>query len=114
MVRAILVFCWAPLPYFISHSWEYAFILPLVASALNQFYTLLWLPLTSLAIQQAPEDRKSSAVAQLISATEIASAIGSAGGGIIISNYGYTTGFIIAGIIRLLAVPIMSKIAFDS
>ena len=109
--RALLVLCWAPLPLFILNPPSYVFIFPLIISAaINVFYAMLWLPLSSFAISQAPEDRKSSVVGQLISATAIAGTIGSAVGGILITVYGYSVGFIIASIIMLLATQTVTRI----
>jgi predicted MFS family arabinose efflux permease len=71
---------------------------------------MLWLPLSSFAISQAPEDRKSRVMGQLISATAIAGAIGSAVGGILITSYGYSVGFIIASIIMLVATQMVTRI----
>jgi MFS family permease len=109
--RALLVICWAPLPIFIANPNPYVFIIPLlVSAAINVFYAMLWIPLTSFAISQAPEDHKSGVVGQLISATAIAGAIGSVVGGLIITALGYTVGFVVASIIMLLAIPIVTRI----
>ncbi len=109
--RALLVLCWAPLPFLIPSPPSYVFIFPLIISAMiNVFYAMLWLPLSSFAISQAPEDRKSSVVGQLISATAIAAAIGSAVGGILITLYGYSVGFIIASAITFLATMTVTRI----
>ncbi|MGD0804328.1 MAG: MFS transporter [Candidatus Bathyarchaeia archaeon] len=111
IARAILVLCWAPLPLFILNPPTYVFIFPMIISAvINVLYAMLWLPLSSFAISSAPEDRKSSVVGQLISATAIAGALGSAVGGILITLYGYSVGFIIASIIMLLATQTVTRI----
>ena len=109
--RSILVLCWAPLPLLILNPPSYVFVFPLIISAgINVFYAMLWLPLSSFAISLAPEDRKSSVVGQLISATAIAGVIGSAVGGILITAYGYSVGFIIASVIMLLAIRTVTRI----
>ena len=109
--RALLVLCWAPLPIFIASPPSYVFIFPfLILAAINICYAMLWLPLSSFAILQAPEDRKSSVVGQLMSSTAIAGAIGSAIGGLIITAYGYIVGFVIASIIMFLATQTVTKI----
>ena len=111
LARSVLVLCWAPLPLFIVNPPRYVFIFPLIISAaINVFYAMLWLPLSSFAISLAPEDRKSSVMGQLISATAIAGAIGSAVGGILITAYGYSVGFIIASGIMLLAIRTVTRI----
>ena len=111
LARSILVLCWAPLPLLIINPPSYVFIFPLIISAaINFFYAMLWLPLSSFAISLAPEDRKSSVMGQLISATAIAGAIGSAVGGILITAYGYSVGFIIASGIMLLAIRTVTRI----
>ena len=111
LARSILVLCWAPLPLLIINPPSYVFIFPLIISAaINVFYAMLWLPLSSFAISLAPEDRKSSVMGQLISATAIAGAIGSAVGGILITAYGYSVGFIIASGIMLLAIRTVTQI----
>jgi MFS family permease len=111
LARALLVLCWAPLPILIISPPSYVFIFPLlISAAINVFYAMLWLPLSSFAISQAPEDRKSSVVGQLISATAIAGAIGSGIGGILITKYGYSAGFVIASLIMLLATQTVTRI----
>jgi MFS family permease len=109
--RALLVLCWVPLPLFIPSPPSYVFIFPLlISAAINVFYAMLWLPMSSFAISQAPEDQKSSVMGQLISATAIAGAIGSVVGGILITTYGYSVGFIIASIIMLIATQTVTRI----
>ncbi len=111
LARALLVLCWAPLPLFMSSPPSYVFIFPfLISAAINVFYAMLWLPLSSFAISQAPEDRKSSVVGQLISATAIAGVIGSGVGGMLITAYGYSVGFIVASMIMLLATQTVTRI----
>jgi DHA1 family multidrug resistance protein-like MFS transporter len=110
--RSLLVLCWAPLPLFILNPPSYVFVFPLIISAaINVFYAMLWLPLSSFAISQAPEDRKSSVVGQLLAATAIGGTIGSIVGGLLITAYGYTVGFVMASAIMLLALPIVSRIS---
>jgi len=109
--RALLVLCWAPLPLFILSPPSYVFIFPLlISAAINVFYAMLWLPLSSFAISQAPDDRKSSVVGQLISATAIAGTIGSAVGGLLITAYGYSVGFVTASVIMFLAILTVTRI----
>jgi predicted MFS family arabinose efflux permease len=110
--RSLLVLFWAPLPLFILNPPSYVFVFPLIISAaINVFYAMLWLPLSSFAISQAPEDRKSSVVGQLLAATAIGGTIGSIVGGLLITAYGYTVGFVMASAIMLLALPIVSRIS---
>jgi MFS family permease len=116
MARAGLILCWAALPIFLVHQVGFVFVFPLVISAaFNVLYAMIWLPMTNLAISQAPEDRKSGVVGQFISATSVAGAVGSALGGLAISAYGYSIGFIIASAIVMLSLPIISRIdSFDA
>jgi DHA1 family multidrug resistance protein-like MFS transporter len=110
--RSLLVLCWAPLPLLILNPPSYVFVFPLlISAAINVFYAMLWLPLSGFAISQAPEDRRSTVVGQLISATAIAGAIGSVVGGILITLYGYTVGFVVASMIMLLATQTVTRIS---
>jgi MFS family permease len=115
-IRAILVLCWAPLPFLIGNPPPYVFAIPLLISVtINACYAILWLPLVNLAISQAPEDHKSSVIGQLMSATSIAGALGSALGGFLITGFGYTVGFVVASTIMLISIPIVHRIkVFDS
>jgi predicted MFS family arabinose efflux permease len=108
--RAGVILCWAALPYFLVHTTPLVFVFPLLLSIIfNVLYAMIWLPLTNFAISQAPEEHKSSVVGQLMSATGVAGAVGSILGGLAITTYGYTVGFIIASAIVVLSIPIVSR-----
>ena len=110
IARCGLILCWAALPYFLVHSFSLVFILPLIISIIfNVLYALIWLPITNFAISRAPADHKGSVQGELLSATALAGAVGSVVGGIVITAYGYTAGFVLASIIALLTIPILSK-----
>lgn len=114
MARAALVLCWLPLPLLIGRPPSFVFVFPLLFSAaINVFYAMLWLPLSSFAISEAPADRKSSVVGELISATALAGAIGSAVGGLIITMYGYSVGFAVASVIMLLATQTVNRMDYQ-
>jgi MFS family permease len=111
IARCCLILCWAALPIFLVYRSPYVFILPLVISiAFNVLYSLIWLPITTFAISQAPADLKGSVQGELISATALAGAVGAAVGGLLISVIGYSAGFVIASIVALATIPIFSKI----
>ena len=110
-VRGGLMLCWAALPVFLFHQVSFVFIFPLAISiAFNICYAIIWLRLTTFAISQAPEGHKGSVQGELLSAAGAANAVGSALGGLAITAYGYTLGFVLAFIIAMLAIPILSRI----
>jgi MFS family permease len=110
IARCGLILCWAALPFFLIHPIPLIFMLPLVISiAFNVLYSLIWLPITTFAISQAPADLKGSVQGELLSATALAGAVGSAIGGLVINAYGYTAGFVLASFIALLVIPILSR-----
>ena len=110
-VRSGLILCWAVLPVFIYYPVPYVFVFPLIVSVVwSIFYALIWLPVTSAAISQAPFDRKGRVQGELMSAIGVANAVGAYFGGLVISTFGYTVGFVLASAIALLARPIMSRI----
>jgi MFS family permease len=110
-VRGGLMLCWATLPILFVYPVSFVFLFPLVISVVwSIFYTIIWLPITDFAISQAPEDRKGSVQGELHSTTAVASAIGSALGGVVLTLYGYTVGFAIASVIAMLAIPILARI----
>ena len=110
-VRGGLILCWAALPILFVYPVSFVFVFPLVISVVwSIFYTIIWLPITDFAISQAPADRKGSVQGELYSTTAVASAIGSALGGVVLTLYGYTVGFAIASIIAMLTIPILSRI----
>jgi MFS family permease len=110
VARCILILCWAALPFFLIHPIPFVFILPLIISiAFNVLYSMIWLPITNFAISQAPEDLKGSVQGELLSATALAGAVGSVAGGLVMTAYGYTVGFVLASIIALLTIPILSR-----
>jgi len=51
-----------------------------------------------------------AAQGQLLSIVAFANVVGSAIGGVVITAYGYTFGFVIAGVLSMLAIPIFSRI----
>jgi MFS family permease len=111
IARCILILCWAAFPLFLNRPFNLVFLLPLgVSIAFNILYALIWLPITNFVISQAPDDHKGSVQGELLSATALAGAVGSALGGLVINNYGYTVGFILASIIALLSIPMLSRI----
>jgi MFS family permease len=108
--RGGLILCWAALPILAFHS-SFVFIFLLIASVVwSILYAMIWLPITNYAISQAPADRKGSVQGELLSATGVANAVGSALGGLVITAYGYTVGFIFASIIAMATIPIISRI----
>jgi len=111
VARCCLVLGWAALPIFLSHPVSFVFVFPLVISIFfNIFYAVIWLPITNFAISQAPLDRKGSIIGELMSVMGISNAIGSVLGGLAITAYGYTVGFVAASMIAFLAFPIISRI----
>jgi predicted MFS family arabinose efflux permease len=111
VARCCLILGWAALPIFLSHPVSFVFVFPLVISIFfNVFYAVIWLPITTFAILQAPSDRKGSVQGELMSVMGISNAIGSVLGGLAITAYGYTVGFVAASMIALLALPIISRI----
>jgi MFS family permease len=115
VARCGLILCWATFPFFLTTLSPLAFTLPLIVSiAFNILYALIWLPITNYAITQAPPDRKGSVQGELLSATALAGAAGSALGGVVINFFGYTVGFILAAIIAILTLPILSRLSLDS
>jgi len=110
IARCSLILCWAALPFFLIHPIPLVFMLPLVISIVfNVLYSMIWLPITTFAISQAPPDLKGSVQGELLSATALAGAVGSAIGGLVINAYGYTAGFVLASFIALLVIPILSR-----
>lgn len=111
VVRGGLILCWAALPIFFFYPVSFVFIFPLIISIIwSIFYAMIWLPITTFAISQAPADRKGSVQGELQSSIGVANAIGSALGGLVITSYGYTVGFVLASIIAMLTIPIISRI----
>jgi predicted MFS family arabinose efflux permease len=111
ITRSFLVLTWVVLPIFLSHPVSFVFVFSLVNSIVfHAFYALIWLPITTFAISQAPPDRKGVVQGQLMSVLGISNAIGSILGGLVITAYGYPVGFVAASIIALLALPIFSRI----
>jgi MFS family permease len=111
VVRGSLILCWAALPIFFFYPASFVFIFPLIISIVwSVFYAIIWLPITNFAISQASADRKGSVQGELLSAVGVGNAIGSAFGGLVITAYGYTVGFVLASIIAMLAIPIISRI----
>jgi MFS family permease len=111
IVRCCLILCWAAIPFLIGVNAMYVFALPLMLSlAFNILYSLIWLPITNFAIAQAPADLKGSVQGELISATALSGAVGSAIGGLLISAVGYSAGFIIAAGVALVTIPIFNRI----
>jgi len=111
IVRCCLILCWAAIPFLIGVNAMYVFALPLMLSlAFNILYSLIWLPITTFAIAQAPADLKGSVQGELISATALSGAVGSAIGGLLISAVGYSAGFIIAAGVALVTIPIFNRI----
>jgi MFS family permease len=109
--RVVLILCWAALPIFLVYPVSFVFVFPLVISIVfSIFYAMIWLPITTFAISQAPADRKGSVQGELQSAIGVANAIGSALGGLAITAFGYTIGFILASVITTLTLPIISRI----
>ena len=110
VARCSLILCWAALPFFLIHPFSLVFIFPLsISIVFNVLYALIWLPITNFAISQAPANQKGSVQGELLSATALAGAVGSAVGGLVIAAYGYTAGFVLASIIALLPLPILSR-----
>jgi hypothetical protein len=115
VARCSLILCWAAFPIFITTLSPLAFALPLAVSiAFNILYALIWLPITNYAISQAPPDHKGSVQGELLSATALAGAAGSALGGVVMNYFGYTVGFILAAAIAILTIPILSRLKLDS
>ena len=109
--RAFLILCWGALPIFLIHPLPYVFVFPLLFSLLfNLFYSILWIPIVTFAIASAPENSKGSTQGELLSALAVANVIGAALGGIVITTFGYTIGFVIAAIICILTIPVISRI----
>jgi MFS family permease len=114
LVRGGLILCWAAFPIFLIHPVSFVFVFPLVISMLwSIFYTMIWLPITTFAISQAPAARRGSVQGELLSAIGVANAISSALGGLVITALGYTIGFAIAAVIAMLTIPIISRIDMD-
>jgi MFS family permease len=113
-VRGGLILCWAALPLLFVHPVSLAFtILLIVSIAWNVFYTMIWLPITTFAIVQAPIDRQGSVQGELLSIIGVSNAIGSYCGGLVITAYGYTISFILASGIVMLTIPIISRVDTD-
>jgi len=109
--RGCLIFCWAALPLILIHSVPFIFTLALVLSVVfNILYPVVWLPMTTFAVSQAPAGSGGTSQGQLLSIAALANAVGSALGGIVITAYGFTWGFVVAGILTILAVPVFSRI----
>lgn len=110
VVRGGLILCWAALPIFLFHPVSFVFTFLLMISIVwSIFYAVLWLPITTFAISQAPPDRKGSVLGELLSTIGVANAIGSALGGLAVTAYGYTAGFVLASITAMLTIPIISR-----
>lgn len=111
VVRGGLTMCWAALPIFFFYPVSFIFIFPLVISVIwSIFFAMIWLPITTFAVSQASANRKGSAIGELLSVIGVANAIGSALGGLAITTFGYTVGFVLASIVAMLAIPIISRI----
>jgi predicted MFS family arabinose efflux permease len=111
VARGGLILCWAVLPVFFFHPVSFVFIFPLIVSIVwSVFYAMIWLPISTFAISQAPEDHKGSVEGELLSAIGVSNAIGSALGGLVITAYGYTVGFVLASAIAMLSIPVISRI----
>ncbi len=109
--RGGLILCWAALPLFYFPSVSFVFLFLLMASIVwSILYAIIWLPITNYAISQAPMDRKGSVQGELLSATGVANAVGSALGGLVITTCGYSVGFVLASVIAMLTIPIISRI----
>ena len=110
-IRGGLILCWSALPFFIIHPLSYVFVFPLVISIVwSVLYALMWLPITNFAISHAPTNRKGSVQGELLATTGVANAVGSGLGGLVITAYGYTTGFVLSSIVAMLAIPVISGI----
>jgi len=109
--RGALIFIWAILPLLVLRSIPSIFAITLTLSVVfNILFAVLWLPITTFAVSQATVGGGGAAQGQLLSIVAFANVIGSAIGGVVITAYGYTLGFVIAGILSMLAIPIFSRI----
>ena len=110
-VRVGLIICWAVLPIFTLRPISSVYLFPLVFSIVfSIFYSLIWLPISTFAISQAPPGHSGSVQGELQSAIGVGNAIGSYVGGLTITAIGYSAGFIIAAAIAALAIPVLAKI----
>jgi MFS family permease len=109
--RVGLIFGWAALPIFLIRPSSLAFVFPMALSvAFTVFYAMIWMPITTFAISQAPEHHKGVVQGELLSIIALANVVGSTIGGLVITSLGYTVGFVLAAIIALLMIPIISRI----
>ncbi len=111
VARGSLILCWAALPILLLFPMTVTFASLLTVSTVwNVVYTIIWLPITNFAVSQAPAGHKGSVQGELLAAIGVANAIGSSLGGLAITAYGYTVGFIAAAAIAFLMLPIVSRI----
>lgn len=109
--RVGLILGWATLPIFLVRPFSLVFVFPMALSvAFTIFYTLIWMPIMTFAISQAPEHHKGVVQGELLSVIALANVVGSTIGGLVITYFGYTVGFVLAALIALLMIPIISRI----
>lgn len=103
--------CWAAFPIFFAYPVSFFYVFPLVITTVwSVLYSMIWLPITNFAISHAGPEHRGSVQGELLSTTAIANAVGAALGGLAITAYGYTPGFVIAAVIAVLAIPLLSRV----
>ena len=109
--RSAFIFCWAGISLLLVYPTPYGFLFPFMLSVVWPVnYAMIWLPIVTYAISSSPANKKSTAQGALMVSIAIANALGSTLGGLVMSKFGYTIGFISAAIITLLSMPIFSRV----
>jgi len=112
--RGLLIMIWAGLTFFIVNPSSFVFILPLILEiAFLMCYALMWYPIMCFAIAQSPPGHKGTTQGELLSMISLANVVGALIGGILIGTFGFELGFIISGIIAVLAIPLLRYVDIE-
>jgi MFS family permease len=114
ITRGTLIMLWAGLTFFIVNQFSGVFILPLILEiAFLLCYALVWYTIMCFAISQSPPGRKGTTQGELLSVISLANVAGALVGGLIIGVFGFALGFIVSGIIAILAIPLLRYIDIE-
>jgi MFS family permease len=111
ILRSAFILGWAGISLLLIYPTPYTFLFLFLLGVIWPIsFAMLWLPIVTYAISSSPVNEKSTTQGTLISSMAIANAVGSTLGGLVISTFGYTIGFILAASITLLSTSIFSRI----
>jgi MFS family permease len=109
--RSAFIFGWGGISLLLFYPVPYGFVFPFMLGVIWPVsYAMVWLPIVAYVISSSPANQRSTNQGLLMASIGAANALGSTLGGIVMSTFGYTIGFISAAIIALLSMPIFSRI----